>query len=116
MASPLLSERVSALEARVDRLEALLIAFRDETRQRFDAIDARFVAIDARFVAIDARFVAINERFVAIDERFDAIDQRLDETNRRIGVLHEDVIARIAMIGEQLNGRRRKRRKSTSSE
>ena len=102
MASALLSQRVSALDARVDRLEALLIAFRDETRQRFDAIDARFVAIDAPFVAID--------------ERFNAIDQRLDETNRRIGILHEDVIARIAMIGEQLNGRRRTRRKSTSSE
>jgi uncharacterized small protein (DUF1192 family) len=85
MASPLLSERVSALEARVDRLEALLIAFRDETRQRFDAID----------------------------RRFEAINQRLDETNRRIGVLHEDVIARIATLGEQRNGPSQKRRKET---
>jgi tetrahydromethanopterin S-methyltransferase subunit G len=92
MASPLLSERVSALEARVDRLETLLIAFRDETRQRFDAID---------------------QRFEAIDQRFEAINQRLDDTNRRIGVLHEDVITRIATLGEQLNGRGRKRRKST---
>jgi hypothetical protein len=85
MASPLLSERVSALEARVDRLETLLIAFRDETRQRFDVID----------------------------RRFETINQRLDETNRRISVLHEDVIARIATLGEQRNGPSRKRRKET---
>jgi tetrahydromethanopterin S-methyltransferase subunit G len=89
---------VSALEARVDRLETLLIAFRDETRQRFDAIDQRFDAVD--------------QRFDSVDQRFDAINQRLDDTNRRIGVLHEDVITRIATLGEQLNGRGR-RRKST---
>jgi chromosome segregation ATPase len=99
MASPLLSERVSALEVRVDRLETLLIAFRDETRQRFDAIDRRFETIDRRFETIDRRFEPIN--------------QRLDETNRRISVLHEDVIARIATLGEKRNGPSRKRRKQT---
>jgi hypothetical protein len=92
MASPLLSERVSAFEVRVDRLETLLIAFRDETRQRFDAID---------------------RRFETIDRRFETINQRLDETNRRISVLDEDVIARIATLGEKRNGPSRKRRKQT---
>jgi hypothetical protein len=69
----------------VDRLETLLIAFRDETRQRFDAID----------------------------RRFETINQRLDETNSRISVLHEDVIARITTLGEQRNGPSRKRLKQT---
>ena len=40
-------------------------------------------------------------RVDAIDQRLDTIDTRLDETNRRISVLHEDVIARIALLGEQ---------------
>ena len=51
----------------------------------------------------------MNQRFERIDQRFERIDQRLEETNGRISVLHEDVLAKLALIYEGQAGRRKRR-------
>jgi hypothetical protein len=56
--------------------------------------ETRFDQIEATLKRHDERFDAIDARFASVDQRFDAIDQR-------IGVLHEDLIRRIAGVSER---------------
>jgi len=59
---------LEAFPSRQEFLEVLreLRAFREETAQRFEAMDRRFEAVDRRFEAIDQRFEAIDRRFEAV--------------------------------------------------
>jgi archaellum component FlaC len=113
-----LSGRVTMLEKRVDRLELLpgdIASFREEVREQFDSAARRFEAIDRRFAAIDRRFDAIDRHFDRVDERFDLMDgkmtelvnallERIDEGSRRTTVLYEDLVSRIATLGERSKG------------
>lgn len=85
-----LSQRVTMLEQRVDRLETLpdeIAAFREEVRGRFDQVDQRFDLADGK-----------------VDEMVKALLERIDEGNRRTTVLYEDLVNRIAVLGERWNG------------
>ena len=82
-----LSERVTILEKRVVQLETLtdeFVAFRTEVRERFDTIDQRFDLMDRK-----------------IDEVVKALLERIDDGNRRTTVLYEDLVTRIAVLGER---------------
>jgi len=99
-----LTERVEILEQTVEDLRGLpdhvaavesqILQLRGEMRGEFSAIRERFEAVDRRFEAVDRRFDAINERF--------------DETHRYMRVLHEDVVARLALLHE---GRRERKKR-----
>jgi len=56
---------------------------------------------EERFDRIDQRFADVDARFDGVDRRFDGIDARLDGIDQRIGVLHEDLIGRIAAVSER---------------
>lgn len=49
----------------------------------------------------DKRFDHIDQELGGLTARFDAIDQRFDGLDHRIGVLHEDLIGRIAGSSER---------------
>ena len=120
-----MNERFDAVD---QRLQAVDRRF-DAIDRRFDANDGRFDAHDGRFDAHDARFDAHDRRFDAHDRRFDALEGRIDglelelhqfqdvvvthfirleqrmdqgfeESRRMTRVLYEDLVSRIAAIGE----------------
>jgi len=80
-----LKEQITALSARVDRLEAQMTA--------------RFEAIDRRFEAIDRRFEAIDRRFEAIDRRFDALERRWTWALGLVLVMALGLLAKLLMPG-----------------
>ncbi len=85
------------VNARFDKIEAVLDAAIDEMRranelsavrfvemmERFAKSDELFAAINERFIEVDKRFDAVDERFDAVDERFDAVDKRFDGMDQR---------------------------------
>jgi hypothetical protein len=112
-----LTERVQILEkrvgelvslpARMTALESQFLQLRGEMRSGFsaiEAIDRRFEAIDQRFAAIDQRFDFVDRRFEAVDRRFENLERQVrdgdEETRRYMRVLHEEVLARLAVIQE----------------
>lgn len=56
---------------------------------------------EERFDRIEKTLSRHNARFDVIDARFDAVDARFDALDQRIGVLHEDLIRRIAGVSER---------------
>jgi len=76
--------RTTLLEQRVSQLETATIpALREEMRAGFEDMRARFEAVDRRFEALEQRMV-----------------QGFEETRRHARVLYEDLVTRIATIGE----------------
>ena len=72
-----MQSRLTLLEQRVSQLETAAIpAFREEMRAGFDAVDRRFEALEQR------------------------MEQGFEETRRHARVLYEDLVSRIATIGE----------------
>ena len=66
---------------------------------------------DERFDRIDQKFTEVDRRFDRVEQRLDGVDQRLDglkadmdtgfaELRRHMGVLHEEVLDRIAATRE----------------
>jgi chromosome segregation ATPase len=82
-----LEERMGLLEERVASLEEQVSQLRSEMRTEFSNVRGEMREMRAELIA-----------------RMDAGDQ---ETRTLMRVLHEDVIDRIARLGEQLNGRAR---------
>src|SRR5688572_16867427 len=89
MAAPLrVEQRLTALEARMtalehlparmDRLATEMVEFRSEMRDEFAAVRGEIAAVDARLSA------------------------SIEDSRRESRVLHEDVIARIAVLGKGL--------------
>jgi hypothetical protein len=76
-------ERERMAEEQLERIEKTLTSHGEHLARH-----------DARFDVVDARFDAVDARFNAVDRRFDALDQR-------IGVMHEDLIRRIAGASER---------------
>lgn len=120
-----LSRRVTLVEQRVDRLDGLpgeVTALRQDMNTQFVALradmDAGFVAVraemDAGFVAVradmDVRFDAVHQVLISLQTQITDNQRTLEATigdNRRYAlVLHEEVISRIATLGE---GRERPR-------
>ena len=90
MAARSLDERVKILEQKVEGLQKL--------PARMDAVESQILQLRGE----------MRVGFSAIRERFDSIDRQFDETNRSMRVLHEDVVNRIALLGEG-RGPRKKR-------
>jgi hypothetical protein len=71
---------------------------------RFDGIDSRLDAMDARLDGIDARLTGHDGQFISILGRMDTLSVELrtliDERWNHTRVLFEEVIQRIAAIGE----------------
>jgi chromosome segregation ATPase len=118
MAQRSLSERVEALEETVAGLQGLpnqLASMKAQIDTQFEQISERFEEVDARFAQVDARFAQVDARFAQVDARFDKVDAQFkqlrqevhdgdEETRHQMRILHEEVIARIAMLGD--NGAR----------
>ncbi len=81
------------LPGRVTAVELQIVQLRTEMRAGFSAIEQRLQGHDQRFEAMDQRFDAVERQIRKGDE----------ETRRYMRVLHEEVLARIAMLQ---NGRR----------
>ena len=98
-----LKERVEILEQKVENLESVpakvaavelqILQLREEMRGEFSTIRGEIRAGDEE-----------TRRSLR-----DEIRQGDEETRRYMRVLHEDVIARIALLGEQFNGAHRAR-------
>ena len=77
-----------------------------EVNERFAKVDDQFAQVNERFAKVDDQFAQVNERFAKVDEQLVNVRQEIrqgdEETRRFMRVLHEDVIARIAVLGEQV--------------
>jgi hypothetical protein len=69
-------ERLERLPARIDNLEVQILQCREEVRIGFSAVNAQLATLEARIAEGD------------------------QETRRFMRILHEDLVARIATIGE----------------
>ena len=89
MAAPLrVEQRLTALEARMTALEQL--------PARMDRLATEMVELRAE---MRDEFAAVRGEIAAVDTRLAA---RIEDSRRETRVLHEDVIARIAVLGEGL--------------
>ena len=107
-------ERLEMLPARIDNLEVQILQFREEVRAEFSATRAEFLArIALTEAALLHEMNQIDERRgqetrhelgKALAETRTELIARIaegdEETRRYMRVLHEEVIARIATIGE----------------
>jgi hypothetical protein len=108
----ILEERVKSLErlpARIDNLEVQILQFREETRAEFSAARAEFLArIALTEAALNHEINQLDVKAISRDEEVRRQMQssttellaRIDETCRFMLMLHEDVVARIASMGE----------------
>ena len=72
-----MQSRLTLLEQRVSQLETATIpSLREEMRDGFEAVDRRFDVLEQR------------------------MEQGFEETRRHVRVLYEDLVSRIATIGE----------------
>lgn len=83
-------ERFGAADKRFDRLEKAITNVRDELTHRIDGMSER---IDGMSERIDG----LSE----LPQRVDGVSRRLDELSLRVGVLHEDLVERIAASSER---------------
>jgi hypothetical protein len=93
-------EALETLPARVAAMEWQIVQLRDEMRLEFSATREDLRALRQEMLGL-------------IDETRTLIREGDEETRRHMRVLHEDVISRIAVIGEGLHrpartGRRRR--------
>ena len=85
-----LPEQVSAVATDLAALRADVTQFRGDVRAEFAAVRAKFAA----------ELATVREEIGAGDE----------ETRRQMRVLHEELISRIALLGEGRKTRRRRKR------
>ena len=117
MAAPLrVEQRLSNLEERMTALERLPERM-DRLDGRMDGLDHRMDRLDGRMDGLDHRmdrleseavqlrtemrgeFAAVRSEIAAVDDR---LSGRIEDARRETRVLHEDVIARIVLLGEGL--------------
>ena len=98
-----IDQRFEHVDERFDRIDE----WQKEAAQHFDRIDDWQKRADQRFERIedwqkraDQRFERIDDWQIQADQRFDRIETRIEYVNQRVGVLHEDVLSRIAATGE----------------
>ena len=77
-----LDHRMDGLDHRMDRLESELVQLRTEMRDGFAAVRGEIAAGDDRVMT--------------------TLSARIEDSRRETRVLHEDVIARFALLGEGL--------------
>jgi CII-binding regulator of phage lambda lysogenization HflD len=103
-----LGGRFEALEERVGLLASQVVQLGQETRVESSAVHTGLAALHAADAAIradvDGLRTEMREGFAATKERMQELN---GETRRHMLILHEEVLNRIALIGE---GSRRRRR------
>jgi hypothetical protein len=90
MNEPSIEERVEVLERVVSGLVSLpaeVGALRTEMRERFDSVEGELRGFQD----------VVASNFTRLELK---IDQKVDETQRLVRVLHEDLVSRIATMGE----------------
>lgn len=98
-----LKDRVGLLEQQMKDLHGL--------PNRFDALGVRFDALELRFDALGVRFVSVEVRLGTLERRLENVDGQIvqlrgemktgdEETRVLMRVLHEEVMARFALLGE----------------
>ena len=112
-------DRLEQLPARIDSLGSQILQFRGEVRVEFSAVRQEMRDLGE---TLRAEMRVMQQDLVA---RIDAGDEetrrqmgvmqqdlvaRIDETGLQMRVLHEDVISRIALLNEGLNGPSRRSR------
>lgn len=113
-----------SFEERVERLEketpAAIDALRREMHQRFDGHDQRFDGIDQRFDSVEQVLISLQTQIT--DNQRQMVELNAEtrremtelnaETRRHMLVLHEDLVSRIATLGEasprRPNGRKKR--------
>ena len=94
-----LPAQVEALTLRVGSLEGQFLQFRSETRGEFSALRDE---MRAGFARVDGELVSVRDEMRAgFGEIRKAIEQGDEESRGFMRVLHEDLVARIAVLGEQ---------------
>ena len=88
-----LANRVAILEHKMESLEGL--------PDRVASLDVQISQFRAE---VRVEFSAVREEMRGLG---DNLQSEIEETRRHIRVLHEDVISRIALLDENLNGRKR---------
>jgi hypothetical protein len=111
-----LTGEVTQLSGRVEDLRTQLLTFRSDTAAEFNAVRGEIAAVreDMRtgFAAVREEFVAVrSEMAVEFTRIRDEIKAGDDETRHQMRILHEDLVARIALLQEGLNGRRSRSRR-----
>lgn len=94
-----LETRVTGLEelpARMDRLESQIVELREENRVEHSAIRTEIQSVHEEMRAMHA---ALRAEMQSLISQLKEQDDRQDRLTR---VLHEDLIARIAALGEAL--------------
>ncbi len=121
------SNRVSALEKRMDKFEVLvdqrfdqlstdLRDFKGDVNRRFEQVDNRFEQIDKRFELVDKRFEQIDKRFELIDKRFEQIEARFNQIDRRfenVDRRFDQIAASIERLGDKIDARDARQRSFT---
>ena len=103
-----LSQRVTLLEQQVESLESLFNVFRQEVAAQFDAVGRRFDDLEER---IDVRFDAVHRVLISLQTQLADQQSQVAATHSQMRTLHEDVISRIATLGERWNQSRPRPRK-----
>ena len=98
-----LPDRMDHLEVRMDRLEVRM----DGLAVRMDGLDHRMDRLESEAVQLRTEmrgeFAAVRSEIVAGDDRVMAtLSSRIEDSRRETRLLHEDVIGRIALLGEGL--------------
>lgn len=110
-----LSRRVTLLEQQVGRLDSLpseVTALRQDMNTQFAAVRAD---MDAGFASVradmDVRFDAVHQVLISLQTQLSAQQAQIAANHNQMLVLHEDVIARIATLGERWDQSRPRPRK-----
>lgn len=114
-----LEQRVTRLEefpARTDRVESQIVQLRTEMHGEFSAVreemDAGFSALREEIRSGDARTIAtLRDEIRAGDDRvIVTLGEAIEAARREARLLFEEVVSRIAVLGERRAGNGRKRK------
>jgi hypothetical protein len=73
----------------------------ERTVEGLETLPARVAAVEGQILDLCAE----------MRSEFSAVRRQIEDTNTHMRVLHENVIERLKVLGEQFNGRGRKRRR-----
>lgn len=106
-----LEDRVTQLEQQVgpdDRDPSQVVALRTEMRAEFSAVRAHLASLDAKVGGLEAKMGGLDAKVGSLESKLEA---KIDQQGIQMRVLHEEVIRRIALIGESAPSSRKPRKK-----
>ena len=101
-----LKGEIAKVDARIDAMDAKLVAIDEKFDAKFDAMDQKFEAMDAKFEAkfdamdqkFDAKFEAVDAKFEAVDAKFVAMDQRFQSLSGQLATQGRYVFLVLALV------------------